>query len=730
VGHWQKSYCGIFNTYHPEPCLRCVDTADSITCLSAASGKSPRRGKLGGRVEPANSYKRWRSCRSKRASTATSASSSCDASSSFTTHRLTSTFLAPFARNARCSPTVPSACFKPPSPVSHATSTTIFRRVRSTLLLIALLSIPGMIAGCSDLALEPDLYPATIRLAPFDTVLTEGEQGTIRLTLIDQRGDRYPDIPFWGRARWSVLEPQIVAVESGGNFQALVSGKATVEAEVAGLTAAATVRVNPRELTLGADVAYLTQSTQRPEGTVPLVAGREALLRVFLTADRDNFFSSPGVRAVFYLGNEEIYSVLMNRQLQSILRSVDESGLFQSYNAVVPASAVKPRLEMVLDIDPDHSIPARVDGRRVPAVGRSAVDVRAVPPLGLRIIPVRQILTGRTASVHGFTAEDEVFKYIWTVFPIEALDVDTRDVYSTMADLKTEAGWRQLLLEIKLLRLTDESVRYYYGAVLPPPGSPFGGLAVIGGRWGIGRLTEGTLAHELGHNFGLRHAPCGGPKQPDPNYPYVGGYIGKWGFDARTEELRAPDSVYDIMSYCGPKWISDYHYEKALSFRAAHDWPEAAIEGIRSEEVLVLWGSVSNGSLFLEPAIRLNAPVMLPDESGPYRLEGRDAAGGVVFSLSFSTTETDHGGGGHFLFSLPAELAAADRLDAIILSGPEGQVEIASDPGVEALTVVTDRGSGRIRSILRGSTLEIPIPSDVNVRISDGVRTRSVGGIR
>jgi hypothetical protein len=710
-----------------------VDTADPTTRVSAVSGKSPRRGKLGGRVEPTNSYKLWRSFRSKRASTATSASSSCDVASSLTTHMLTSILLAPFARNARCSPTVPSACFKSPIPVSQAASTTIFRRVRiekfssSTMLMIALLSIPGLITGCSDLALGPDLYPATIRLVPFDTVLTEGEQGTIRLTLIDQRGDRYPDIPFWGRARWSVLEPQIVAVESGGSFQALASGKTTVEAEVAGLTAAATVRVNPRELALGADVAYLTQSTQRPEGTVPLVAGREALLRVFLTADRDNFFSSPGVRAVFYLDNEEIYSVLMNRQLQSILRSVDERGLFQSYNAVIPASAVKPRLEMVLDIDPDHSIPARVDGRRVPAVGRSAIDVRAVPPLGLRIIPVRQVLTGRTASVFGL---GEVVKYMRTIFPIEALDVDTRDMYSTMADLKTEAGWRQLLLEIKLLRLTDESVRYYYGAVVPPPGSPFGGFAVIGGRWGIGKLTEGTFAHELGHNFGLRHAPCGGPSRPDPNYPYVSGYIGKWGFDARTAELRAPDAVYDIMSYCGPKWISDYHYEKALSFRAANDWPEAAIEGTRSEEVLVLWGSVSNGSLFLEPAIRLNASVMLPDESGPYRLEGRDTAGGVVFSLSFSTTDTDHDGGGHFLFSLPAELAAADRLDAIILSGPEGQVEIASDPDVEALTVVTDRGSGRIRSILRGSTPEIPIPSDVNVRISDGVRTRSVGEVR
>jgi hypothetical protein len=42
---------------------------------------------------------------------------------------------------------------------------------------------------------------------------------------------------------------------------------------------------------LTVDGAYLTQGVQRADGTLPLVAGRDALLRVFLRGDQVNFFA-------------------------------------------------------------------------------------------------------------------------------------------------------------------------------------------------------------------------------------------------------------------------------------------------------------------------------------------------------------------------------------------------------------------------------------------------------
>src|SRR5690606_37384197 len=58
-----------------------------------------------------------------------------------------------------------------------------------------------------------------------------------------------------------------------------------------------------------------------------------------------------------------------------------------------------------------------------------------------------------------------------------------------------------------------------------------------------------TMAHEVGHNHGREHAPCGGASDPDPDYPYTGASLGWWGF-IDPDRLLAPNSSRDIMSYC------------------------------------------------------------------------------------------------------------------------------------------------------------------------------------
>jgi hypothetical protein len=83
-----------------------------------------------------------------------------------------------------------------------------------------------------------------------------------------------------------------------------------------------------------------------------------------------------------------------------------------------------------------------------------------------------------------------------------------------------------------------------------------------------------THAHEVGHNHGRWHAPGCGASQPDPSYPYVSdgkGYIGNtafqnYGFDIQEQSVYPYDSTYDMMSYCGPEWISDYTYEALWAY--------------------------------------------------------------------------------------------------------------------------------------------------------------------
>lgn len=82
-----------------------------------------------------------------------------------------------------------------------------------------------------------------------------------------------------------------------------------------------------------------------------------------------------------------------------------------------------------------------------------------------------------------------------------------------------------------------------------------------------------TFAHELGHNFSRLHVDCGDPSFNDLFYPYDdslfadGSANGYYGFDAQTKTSIAPQSgnskVADLMSYCPPRWTSDYTW-KAL----------------------------------------------------------------------------------------------------------------------------------------------------------------------
>lgn len=588
-------------------------------------------------------------------------------------------------------------------------------------------------AGCNDLASQPERVPAALELLPADSSVLEGEAVRYRLRVVDESGAAFSRIPAWAPPRWSAADPSVAAVAADGEVIGLEGGRETrVVAEVASLQAGARVRVNPTSVKIEASAVHLTQAVQTLGGDIPLIAGRPALLRVFVTGDRISFFR-PRPEATFHLDGAPIHTMRLDAAADRIPLAAEEGRLDRSFNGVVPGRVVQPGVELVVELDPEGVVPADPgSARRVPAEGRLKLNVVAVPPMGLTVVPVLHSADTRAALtwVDGMTATDARIAFVRSILPIGELELTVHEPYRTTADLTTPQGWLALLREINVLRLTERPGDYYYAALAAPPDAPYRGLGYVGRPAGIGILDIDTFAHELGHNMGLRHAPCGSALNPDPDFPYEDGSIGIFGYETRRGNSRMvdPAEYWDLMTYCDPSWISDYHFVKALEFRRSHESP--ILHSVVPEPTLLLWGNAGVSDLLLEPAFVIDAPPKPPTGEGPYRLEGFDAAGRSLFSFSFTPDELEYGGG-QFAFAIPWEdrWGGPGGLNRVELSGPGGADAIGRSGG-RATALVLEPGTRRLRGILRDPGKAPPWVEGLDVLVSEGVPREGLPGRR
>ncbi|GAA5336395.1 MULTISPECIES: M66 family metalloprotease [Thermus] len=337
-----------------------------------------------------------------------------------------------------------------------------------------------------------------------------------------------------------------------------------------------------------------------------LVAGKPALLRVHLVASPSSVSLTTPIGGAVYVNNTFQGNLAFSCP-NPIPTRATQGDLSSTCNATLPASWVAPGLRVELRVDPANQVPEtnESDNLRVltPAVGAGTT-------LYLTVVPV--VHQGQTASVPDFP------ETLWRVWPLKDISFTIRTPYTFSGTLSASNGntWAQLLVELRILRQTDGSGRYYYGFVRVTYTSGIAGIGYIGYPvavgWDYASSAPVVMAHELGHNFGREHAPCG--TSGDPNYPYPGGKIGTWGYDLATGTLRDPNERYDLMSYCGPQWVSDYTYEGAQGFlEATPPRPQSL-----PEEGLFFTGRIENGALVFNPPLLLKAN---PEgEPSPYRL--------------------------------------------------------------------------------------------------------------
>lgn len=578
------------------------------------------------------------------------------------------------------------------------------------------------VAGCGDLALNPDQEPAYLELTPEDTLMTAGDAARLMVLVFDREGNRLPEPPSWAPARWEWTDSSSVEIAPDGHVQAHRGGDLRVTAHLAGFKAWTGLRVNPSSIVLTASSIYFNQVIQNPEGGVPLIAGRPAFLRIFATGDEVSFYQL-AVRAELYRDGEVVQSAVMPSQSDVLLDEPDESRLDRSYNMEVPAELMQPGLELAVELDVENTIPKAAGSvTRYPAEGTSPVEIIEMPVFHQTFVP-----TLRTTNpdhrvfewVRDIGPESRQVQVTRTLLPIGEMEVFVHDTFYTDSDLTTNSGWDSYLREVRAIWDMEGKMGYYYGVVVVPSGSPWGGLGYVNGTHvSVGAPDPDTYAHEVGHNMTLRHAPCGGAGNPDPGFPSSHGSIGRWGYDFQHSRLISPGQYKDLMGYCSPNWVSDYHFKKAMEHRLATN--EGPVLHAEPEQTLMLWGSASHQSVLLEPAFVIEAVPDMPTTGGPWRLTGLGPGGELRFDFGFTPDATEYGGA-DFMFNVPYDPERDGALESVVLSGPGGEVTLGRS-STPPMAIIRNRANGQVRAILRNWAGHFArVGGDVEIMVSDGL---------
>lgn len=320
---------------------------------------------------------------------------------------------------------------------------------------------------------------------------------------------------------------------------------------------------------------------QPGERNADVVQNREALVRVFVSPAAG--FSSREISARIFIENEGDIQVFHQKKVVSGASS--QNDLASTFLLDVPADVLEAETKYWIELAECGPLPTGSVGTvRVPPTPGINADFAARQTGVIKVVFVPVVHDGRTPDVSPATIEAYA-REVAKLYPTTGVEASVRGgITSNQSGTSVDLG---STLDLVTDRRADDGVAgdvYYYGLI--DPASSFnnycnggcttgiGWVPDAGGFWaddhraavgiGFGTRGVGTFSHELGHNHGRNHAPCGGASGADGSYPYSGALIGSWGYDRDEQELLDPANHRDFMSYCDPSWVSDYTYQAFL----------------------------------------------------------------------------------------------------------------------------------------------------------------------
>ena len=388
-----------------------------------------------------------------------------------------------------------------------------------------------------------------------------------------------------------------------------------------------------------------------------LVAGKAVLVKVNATTTQQQEAKPTGsLRVETSSGQlvQEISLTAPSGKLPTALSAVPS--FTDSYSAVVPSGLVTSGLRLTASL---------ANGQ--PA---TTINPRVSASMAMKFVAIPVQIAGTTGQV---VAKADT--YLQARMPLASVTLQAHAPYvskSVTTLPTTESDWDtafdKVLSELDDLHMLEQaSSQSYYFGFLPKRTYGLAGLGYMPGNAAVGfdmpssaSSVSEAMTHEVGHNLSLQHAPCGGPSDADPQYPYANATLGAagryiWGYNVETKTFIDPrkTDIHDMMSYCSGDTFSDYNYRKVQVFitpSAKSEKAASASVAAGPQELLLVSGQIESGKVGLTPLKSLYGEARLPS-SGPYLLRIVTAQGTVEYP--FATRQIDHIASQRFGFTIP-----------------------------------------------------------------------------
>jgi hypothetical protein len=374
------------------------------------------------------------------------------------------------------------------------------------------------------------------------------------------------------------------------------------------------------------------------ERDVDLIQGRKTLFRVSVNV-------APGFAARELSARVQVtQGTGMPMQFfakQRITKTSTENDTASTFQVAVPAEQIGPDTRYAVELVECSEAPMgmTVVQPRFPAMGDTPLDARKMGVLKIKLIPLRA--NSRTPDTSE-TALKVYRDYMEAMYPVEKVEFTVGEP----TNISYPVNWNNTIDQIRQLRQSErpDSDVYYYGLLAPTQtlreycrrgctagvgyvGDP--GQAATRVAMGLAFADEtsgGVMAHEIGHNHGRGHAPCAPGNQisgVDRGYPHSGAATKVWGYDSRKQTFLDPETTKDIMSYCEPKWISDYTYDGLINRVATLNNAPLVLsrEPIAAQFNVLLLDT--DGPRWSRPFQRAEEPFGQPEDAEALDIDGR-----------------------------------------------------------------------------------------------------------